>query len=414
MKTFSVKNLEIGSGLPKIAVPVQGKTPAELISRALLAEPAADLLEIRLDGLRDPGDEAALRSLSRGLREAVRLPLLFTLRTASEGGEAVFSEEAYASVLRFLLRECRPDLLDVEFLRMEAKKLLLEARELGIPTVASFHDFRKTPEPAKIGELFRQMSAAGAFAAKAAVMPEREADVESVLSAGLSLKKTMDIPWLLIAMGESGRITRYGAEQMGSCLTFGAAGDASAPGQIDAGELREILRRRHEGKEDIFLIGFMGAGKSRIARELSAMTGWKVFEADRRIEELCKRTIPEIFRESGEAFFRKKEREVLDSLFREGRCVVSCGGGMALRASNVLQMQALGHIVLLRARPETILLRVSKHPDTRPLLAGRLSVEGIAGLMAQRDPQYHRAAEIIVDTDGRTPREIAEEILKNL
>ena len=50
MKTFSVKNLEIGSGLPKIAVPVQGKTPAELISRALLAEPAADLLEIRLDG----------------------------------------------------------------------------------------------------------------------------------------------------------------------------------------------------------------------------------------------------------------------------------------------------------------------------------------------------------------------------
>ena len=411
MKTFNLKKLEIGGGIPKIAVPVQGKTAGELLSAVPPADAAADLLEIRLDSLDSFRDEKTLLLLSRRLRELTRKPLLFTLRTAPEGGSAEVSETEYASVLRFLLRECRPDLLDVEFLRGAARELLSEARRSAVPTVASCHDFRKTPEAAFIEKMFRQMSEAGASVAKAALMPVNEADVEKVLSAGLSLKKTLDIPRILISMGEQGKITRFGAEQLGSCVTFGAAGCGSAPGQMEAGRLREILRERHEGRGDLFLIGFMGAGKSRVGRELSELTGLPVLEADRRIEELCGKTIPEIFREDGEAYFRQKEREVLDGLFSEGRCIVSCGGGMALRAYNVLQMQALGKVVLLRARPGTILERVSKKPDSRPLLAGRLSTEGIAGLMEQREPYYLRAADEIVDTDGRAPREIAEEIV---
>ena len=165
---------------------------------------------------------------------------------------------------------------------------------------------------------------------------------------------------------------------------------------------------------NIFLIGFMGAGKTTIAKALSQKLEMNSVEMDQLIVEKQKMSVSEIFDEYGEQYYRNLESNCLIELRNRSQTVVSCGGGMALRASNVLQMQALGHIVLLRARPETILSRVSKHPDTRPLLAGRLSVEGIAGLMAQRDPQYHRAAEIIVDTDGRTPREIAEEILKNL
>ena len=412
MKTFSAKKIEFGAGIPKIAVPVQGRTPAELLSAAALADPVADLLEIRLDGLENIRDEEMLRSLWTELRAAARRPLLLTLRTAAEGGKAVLSEAEYASVLRLFLRACRPDLLDVEFLRKASKDLLKEAKERNVPTIASYHDFRKTPEAAFVKDLFRQMSEAGASAAKAAVMPGDAADVETVLSAGLSMKGTADIPWILIAMGELGKITRFGAEQLGSCLTFGSAGRGSAPGQMDAKRLREVLLARHEGRGDLFLIGFMGAGKSRVSRELGALTGLPVFEADRRIEELCGRSIPEIFRENGEAYFREKEREVLDRLFDEGRCVVSCGGGMPLRASNVLQMQALGQVVLLRARPETVLSRVSGKPDSRPLLAGRLTVEGIAGLMRERESGYLRAAEVSVDTDGRPPREIAEEILK--
>ena len=191
MKTFNLKKLEIGGGIPKIAVPVQGKTAGELLSAVPPADAAADLLEIRLDSLDSFRDEKTLLLLSRRLRELTRKPLLFTLRTAPEGGSAEVSETEYASVLRFLLRECRPDLLDVEFLRGAARELLSEARRSAVPTVASCHDFRKTPEAAFIEKMFRQMSEAGASVAKAALMPVNEADVEKVLSAGLSLKKTL-------------------------------------------------------------------------------------------------------------------------------------------------------------------------------------------------------------------------------
>ncbi len=411
MKTFSLKNLEIGTGIPKIVIPVQGRQPKELLFATQMADPLADILEIRLDSLESFSEEA-LVTLTQSLRKATSRPLLFTLRTAAEGGAAAISEAEYASILRLILQRCRPELLDVEFLRQEALALLKEARQANVLTVASFHDFRKTPDALFLEDLFRKMSAVGADVAKAAVMPSGEADVETVLSAGLSLKKSLDMPRILIAMGELGQITRFGAEQLGSCMTFGTAGRASAPGQMDAVELREALRKRHEGKGDLFLIGFMGAGKSSVGRELSKMTGLPVFEADRRIEELCGQTIPEIFKEHGEAYFRAKEREVLDRLFSEERCIVSCGGGMALRPSNVLQMQALGKVVLLRANPETILSRVLRTPGSRPLLAGRLSVEGIASLMEEREASYCRAADEVIETDRRTVGEIAAEILK--
>ncbi|MDE6929768.1 MAG: shikimate kinase, partial [Lachnospiraceae bacterium] len=94
----------------------------------------------------------------------------------------------------------------------------------------------------------------------------------------------------------------------------------------------------------------------------------------------------------------------------EPPCVVSCGGGAVLRPENVRMMKASGVVVLLTARPETVLNRV-KGDDSRPNLKGRMSAEGIAGLMEKRRLAYERAADLTVETDNRTPDQIAEEIL---
>lgn len=415
MKTVSIKKTEIGLGLPKITVPVMGRDMQEMLLSARAAAKDADILEIRLDSFERVLERPALRDLLKALREYTPLPLLVTFRTAAEGGARALSEQEYQDLLLYIMKECRPDLLDVEFRRTAAAGLLANAERLGIPTVASFHDFSATPDEDSIKNLLGQMAYAGASVAKAAFMPNGREDVETVLSAGLSLKGKLPVPMVLISMGELGRITRYGAEQLGSALTFASAGGVlSAPGQMDAQRLREILQERHEGasrKGHIFLVGFMGTGKTTVGRELGSRTGLPVLEMDSVIEQMDGRKIPDIFAESGEAYFRDLESKALEGLFSRGRTIVSCGGGMVLRASNVLQMRAIGHIVRLVASPKSVYRRVRWSFGSRPLLKGRMSPEGIGELMAVREPFYVRAADISVETDGRKVRDIAFEIL---
>ena len=161
----------------------------------------------------------------------------------------------------------------------------------------------------------------------------------------------------------------------------------------------------------IFLIGFMGAGKSSVARKLSRDHGLIYLEMDTQIEKDAGMTISEIFDTKGEEAFRLMETELIFSLKGKKPMVISCGGGTAMRQQNVDEMRRLGTIVYLSAEPQTIYDRVHLRHH-RPLLEGNMNVEYITGLLNSRLPKYEAAADITVKTDGRELSDIADEIYR--
>ena len=164
---------------------------------------------------------------------------------------------------------------------------------------------------------------------------------------------------------------------------------------------------------NIFLIGFMGAGKSTVAKYLNGTYGMRVVEMDQIIADREQMSIADIFRIHGEEYFRKLETALLVELQSQSNVVVSCGGGVPMREENVQAMKKNGRVVLLNARPETILERVKDNHD-RPLLENHKSVDYIAELMEKRRPKYEAAADIRVATDGRSAKEICEDIIRQL
>lgn len=159
-------------------------------------------------------------------------------------------------------------------------------------------------------------------------------------------------------------------------------------------------------KKNIFLIGFMGCGKSTAAEALSRLYGLETVEMDLLIARQEGASIPEIFASRGEAYFRGLETGLLRSLEGKTGLVVSCGGGVAMRPENVSLMKKSGRICLLTACPETILARVDGD-DGRPLLKGRKTLFEIASMIESRRPAYEAAADFTVATDGLAPEQIA-------
>ena len=160
---------------------------------------------------------------------------------------------------------------------------------------------------------------------------------------------------------------------------------------------------------NIYLIGFMGSGKSAVAAHLMREYGIPRVEMDREIEAESGMPIPEIFEKEGEEAFREKETELLRKITAREGVVVSCGGGVPMRAENVELMRASGRIVLLTAEPETILERV-KRSENRPVLKGRKTVEGIRELMEKRRGAYEAAADVVLSTDSGRVAETAEKV----
>lgn len=163
-------------------------------------------------------------------------------------------------------------------------------------------------------------------------------------------------------------------------------------------------------KRNIYLIGFMGVGKSTIGKLLASEMEGQLVEMDETIEEEQGISINEIFAKYGEKHFRDLESELVERIASGKGSIVSCGGGAVLRNENVENMKKSGTIVFLCATPETIYERV-RYSTNRPLLNGNMSVEYIAGLMEKRREIYENAADITISTDGKTTIEIVREIL---
>ena len=167
--------------------------------------------------------------------------------------------------------------------------------------------------------------------------------------------------------------------------------------------MQEILQKH------IFLIGFMGAGKSAIAKGLEKRFGCARVEMDQAIEEQQNMTINEIFAQRGEEAFRQIETEFLKEIAQQEACVVSCGGGVVLREENIALMKQSGTVIYLSATPETIYERVHRSTH-RPLLNGHMDVEYIAQMLTARLPHYQKAMDLAIVTDEKSKEDIVSEI----
>lgn len=164
---------------------------------------------------------------------------------------------------------------------------------------------------------------------------------------------------------------------------------------------------------NIFLIGFMGAGKSTVAAELAGKMEMERVEMDQMIVEEQGMPISEIFDTYGETYFRDLETRTLIDLQKQKQVIVSCGGGVVMRDENTEHMKKNGRVILLTAEPETIYERV-KDSKERPLLNNNMNVDFIRSLLDKRRPRYEAVADIAIATDGKTATQICEEIISRL
>lgn len=182
-----------------------------------------------------------------------------------------------------------------------------------------------------------------------------------------------------------------------------------------ADEIYRSMMLEVVGASNIVLEGFMGSGKSTVSELLSEELMLELIDTDEVIEDTEGRTINEIFETEGEASFREMETDLLEAIdsdhWRE--FVISLGGGMPVKEENRELLRKIGKVVYLRAKPETIFERV-KDDDKRPLLKTEDPLAKIEELLEKRAAFYEDVADMIIDTDGKTPSEITKEIIDKL
>lgn len=165
------------------------------------------------------------------------------------------------------------------------------------------------------------------------------------------------------------------------------------------------------------LIGYRATGKTTLARLLAERLGWDWIDADVEIERRAGKPIARIFADDGETAFRELEVAVTAELCQRERLVLAAGGGAPLRGENRRAMRAAGPVVWLRATPDTIHRRMSGDATTaarRPNLTDRGGLAEIVELLRRREPIYQEAADLAIDTEGKTPDQLADEILARL
>jgi shikimate kinase len=165
----------------------------------------------------------------------------------------------------------------------------------------------------------------------------------------------------------------------------------------------------------IALIGLMGAGKSAVARVLGERLGVSVADLDGMIEATEGCSVAELFERAGEAWFRRRESELLAEAIRSGVQVVACGGGVVLDPERRRLLRERCRVVWLEISPETAAARLEAAGgdagSVRPLLAGRPARERLETLLRERAPLYAEAAHARVPTDGRSPEQVADAVL---
>lgn len=250
-KIVQVKNINIGEGVPKICVPIIGKNKEDIIKEVKeLKEECLDIIEWRVDFFENVENIQEVKNTLYELKSYIsNIPLLFTFRSIVEGGEKLISKDYYITLNKEISNTGLIDLLDVElFIGDEiVEEVVNFAHKKGVKVIISNHDFNKTPKKEEIISRLCRMQELGADLPKIAVMPQNEKDVLVLLEATNEMFRIYaDRPIVTMSMSGVGAISRLCGEIFGSALTFGAAKNVSAPGQISFKELNSVLNLLHK------------------------------------------------------------------------------------------------------------------------------------------------------------------------
>jgi 3-dehydroquinate dehydratase-1 len=248
MNKVNVRGVTLGEGRPKICVPIVGATTEEILAEAekiaAVQGKGADLCEWRLDWFDGVWNDGALYDTAQKLRETLGdMPLLATFRTKGEGGVRPCDPSLYTELVCRIAASGLVDLVDIELFTGDCRvtEMIGAARNHGVKTILSSHDFQKTPDKDEIVSRLARMEELGADICKIAVMPQSREDVLTLLQATVERYAVSSTPLITMSMGALGAVSRVCGELTGSCLTFGALGKASAPGQVSAEKLSEML-----------------------------------------------------------------------------------------------------------------------------------------------------------------------------
>lgn len=168
--------------------------------------------------------------------------------------------------------------------------------------------------------------------------------------------------------------------------------------------------------ERVYLIGYMGCGKTTIGKRLAKNLGWDVIDMDSHIENRYRKTIPDIFASEGEESFRKKERFILEELSALENVVVSTGGGAPCFFDNIDVMNSSGLCVYIRMTPEALAARLKNAKANRPLLKDKTEEELTNFIKEQLEKRraFYEQARYVIDNDHGTPEEAAAKIAELL
>ena len=224
MNTVTMKNVEFGAGVPKICVPICGKSKEDVLEQAkIILDTPADIIEWRMDWFEGVENTASVVEMAKELREVFKeTPVLATIRSKKEGGELEVSTEYYVELNCAVAKSGYVDAVDVELYTgdKEVETIVTTAHENGVK---------------------------GADIPKIAVMPQSKKDVLTLLSATNEMaEEHANRPIITMSMAATGVISRLAGEVFGSCLTFGAAKKASAPGQMGVNDLKTVLETLHK------------------------------------------------------------------------------------------------------------------------------------------------------------------------
>lgn len=251
MRTIEIKGKVLGRGVPATITSVMGADISaceEEVRRGL--EAGVDCFEYRADFAADIHDTAALVACARQVAALLPgNPVLFTFRSASQGGQATLAPSDYIALCRAVIADGAVDAIDIEsWIGDEAVRDLCEAaRGAQMVPVVSYHDFEHTPPADDIVQMLMHFDELGAAIPKVALMASSPQDALTLLAATDRVRSQADTgPLLTMAMGPYGFITRLVGELFGSALTFCSVDEASAPGQVEIGQARQIMGQLHD------------------------------------------------------------------------------------------------------------------------------------------------------------------------
>jgi 3-dehydroquinate dehydratase-1 len=250
-KKVTVKNKVLGGPLPLICLPLIAKDRSALLQQtAELIQLNPDLIEWRIDGYDQVTDIDACLEALQALKAAMEsIPLIFTCRKYVEGGFKKISQETRLELIITAVASGSVEIVDVEICNETAfiEEVKKTTQTGNAKLILSYHNFNETPDETFIYDKLLRAQDLGADIAKLAVMPKDYADVLTLLGATLKARTgAVKVPIVTMSMGPEGEVTRVVGGLFGSDLTFAVGKEASAPGQIPIGGLRQAMKVLYE------------------------------------------------------------------------------------------------------------------------------------------------------------------------